>query len=215
MKQKKQNQQRRQNLKESQEDLVKKIKANSKDAHFADKLLAEFTSVSIQLGINPTCVYIEQDEDALEINTGAYTLTKTSGVIVFSINGFKSILYPNLACYQIVSYLFEIKDIIDNKRYDEAGLTEQEVEEMYSALTTKIPLMLQSPTITMTNPILANATLDLITYYLSAVMEKAKDNKGNAASDEEAIIDMKETNKMVNGLRDAMKGELENEMLTN
>lgn len=197
--------------------LIKKTKnllvTNSKDAKFANKLLGELESLVKQESIEPAYVHIPVDKDAKEIKTGAYTLTLTSGVFVYSINGFKTIIYPTLECFNSIGYLFMLKEILDNENFNDYGLDEETTKEAYETLVVQIPIMLQYPTISIQNPVLTNATMELLGYYMGKVEEHYEKNKDyNEAEQHEALLDVKETMDFVETLKENINIDESNEI---
>lgn len=75
-------------LKERLDKIVCQIKANSKDAHFANKLIDEALSLKGQLGIDPTLVYIPVDSVVESIEGNTFTMyTTTNGEAVYHVYG--------------------------------------------------------------------------------------------------------------------------------
>lgn len=77
-------------LKDKLEELKKQIKANSKDAHYADTLISEFMSVHGQLKHEPTLVHIPLDSvvDSAESDTFTMSVTKDSKAVYHTRGGY-------------------------------------------------------------------------------------------------------------------------------
>lgn len=77
-------------LKDKLEELKKQIKANSKDAHYADTLISEFMSVHGQLKHEPTLVHIPLDSvvDSTESDTFTMSITKDGKAVYHTRGGY-------------------------------------------------------------------------------------------------------------------------------
>lgn len=75
-------------LKKQMNEVVAKIKVNSKDAHYADKLVDMLLSLKGQLDIEPTLIHIPSDDivEKLESETFRLALCK-SGDVVYHLKG--------------------------------------------------------------------------------------------------------------------------------
>lgn len=84
-------------LKERLNDVKKKIKANSKDAHFAETLIDELLSLKGQLGIEPTLVHIPLNDvvKTLKGKTFEMSLTKHGDAIYHVYGGYTIIADGN------------------------------------------------------------------------------------------------------------------------
>lgn len=77
-------------LKERLDKIVCQIKANSKDAHFANKLVDEALSLKGQLGVEPTMVHIPVDavEESVESDTFIMYTTKMGDAVYHTKGGY-------------------------------------------------------------------------------------------------------------------------------
>lgn len=77
--------------------IVCQIKANSKDAHFANKLIDEALSLKGQLDIEPTMVHIPVDSvlDSIEGETFTMYVTNTGTAVYHTFGGYTVIAEPN------------------------------------------------------------------------------------------------------------------------
>lgn len=104
-------------LKEKLEDVKAKIKANSKDAHYADSLISSLLSLKGQIEHEPTIAYVPLKDvvDQLDDDTYKMVVTK-SGVAVFHVYGG----YTVIADPRMVSLNHAIRYYIEkNKTKDE------------------------------------------------------------------------------------------------
>lgn len=109
-------------IKSKIDEIKTQIKLNSKDAHFADKLLFDLLSLKGQYEHQPTMVHIPMDEviDSIEGNT--FTLYKTSsGMIGYHLPcGYDVIVSPAVkALHDELQWLIDSKETID-------GLSEED-----------------------------------------------------------------------------------------
>ena len=105
-------------------DVKKRIKANSKDVHFAETLIDEVLSLKGQLGIEPTIVHIPTDDvvKTLKGDTFEMSLTKHGDAIYHVYGGYTLIadgqrmlsLANTIADYIINQDL--VKDLDDKER---------------------------------------------------------------------------------------------------
>lgn len=97
-------------LKERLDDLVKQIKVNSKDAHFADKLIGDLLSVKGQMGVEPIALDCGKEVDEWRGETFRITLTD-KGVLYHEYGGYSVFVTPNnIALYDVLADLVENKD---------------------------------------------------------------------------------------------------------
>lgn len=113
-------------LKERLNELVRQIKINSKDAHFADKLIGDLLSVKGQMGVEPIALDCGREEDEWRGETFRITLTD-KGVLYHEYGGYSVFVTPNnIALYEVLS------DLVINK--DEYAELEGEKKENFEAL---------------------------------------------------------------------------------
>jgi hypothetical protein len=97
-------------LKERLDDLVKQIKVNSKDAHFADKLIGDLLSVKGQMGVEPIALDCGKEVDEWRGETFRITLTD-KGVLYHEYGGYSVFVTPNnIALYDVLADLVENKE---------------------------------------------------------------------------------------------------------
>lgn len=97
-------------LKERLDELVRQIKINSKDAHFADKLIGDLLSVKGQMGVEPIALDCGREEDEWRGETFRITLTN-KGVLYHEYGGYSVFVTPNnAALYEVLSDLVINKD---------------------------------------------------------------------------------------------------------
>lgn len=126
-------------LKERLNDLVKQIKVNSKDAHFADKLIGDLLSVKGQMGVEPIALDCGKEEDEWRGETFRITLTD-KGVLYHEYGGYSVFVTPNnVALYDVLS------DLVINK--DEYAELEGEKKENFDSLLSIIAYNVSLPRI--------------------------------------------------------------------
>lgn len=126
-------------LKERLNDLVKQIKVNSKDAHFADKLIGDLLSVKGQMGVEPIALDCGKEEDEWRGETFRITLTD-KGVLYHEYGGYSVFVTPNnVALYDVLS------DLVINK--DEYAELEGERKENFDSLLSIIAYNVSLPRI--------------------------------------------------------------------
>lgn len=70
------------------EDIKKKIKANSKDAHFADALISDLLSIKGQMSIEPTIVHIPEADVVKKLKGETFEMAVTKhGDAVYHVYG--------------------------------------------------------------------------------------------------------------------------------
>lgn len=107
-------------------DIVKnKIKANSKDAHYAERLISELLSIKGQMGITPTIAHIEVDDvvSKLEGDTFTMYLTKKGEAVYHTLGG-----YTIIADHRMVGLNTTIANYILQQNGSLEGLSEEEKE---------------------------------------------------------------------------------------
>lgn len=89
-------------------DIIKLIKANSKDVHYAEKLIKELQAVT-----EPTLLHLPTSEVLDKIEGETFTLYSTAqGILYHQVNGFDILLPYNASTGNIIARL---KWLIDNK----------------------------------------------------------------------------------------------------
>lgn len=126
-------------LKERLDDLVKQIKVNSKDAHFADKLIGDLLSVKGQMGVEPIALDCGKEVDEWKGETFRITITDR-GVLYHEYGGYSVFVTPNnVALYDVLA------DLVENK--DEYAELEGEKKENFESLLAIIAYNLSLPRI--------------------------------------------------------------------
>lgn len=126
-------------LKERLDDLVKQIKVNSKDAHFADKLIGDLLSVKGQMGVEPIALDCGKEVDEWKGETFRITLTD-KGVLYHEYGGYSVFVTPNnIALYDVLA------DLVENK--DEYAELDGEKKENFESLLTIIAYNVSLPRI--------------------------------------------------------------------
>lgn len=124
-------------LKERLDELVRQIKLNSKDAHFADKLIGDLLSVKGQMGIEPIALDCGKEVDEWRGETFRITLTD-KGVLYHEYGGYSVFVTPNnAALYDVLS------DLVVNK--EEYAELEGESRENFESLLTIIAYNVSLP----------------------------------------------------------------------
>lgn len=126
-------------LKERLDDLVKQIKVNSKDAHFADKLIGDLLSVKGQMGVEPIALDCGKEVDEWRGETFRITLTD-KGVLYHEYGGYSVFVTPNnIALYDVLA------DLVENK--EEYAELEGEKKENFESLLAIIAYNVSLPRI--------------------------------------------------------------------
>jgi hypothetical protein len=130
-------------LKERLDELKRQIKLNSKDAHFADKLIGELLLVKGQMAIEPLELDCGKKEDEYKGETYRITLTN-KGVLYHEYGGYNIFVTPNnKALYETLA------DIVINK--DENAKAEGEARERIELMMSAIGYCLTLPKIAFTD----------------------------------------------------------------
>ena len=126
-------------LRERLDDLVTQIKLNSKDAHFANKLIGDLLSVKGQMGVEPIALDCGKEEDEWRGETFRITLTD-KGVLYHEYGGYSVFVTPNnVALYDVLS------DLVINK--DEYAELEGEKKENFDSLLSIVAYNVSLPRI--------------------------------------------------------------------
>ena len=119
---------RKKELRDEMRNLINQIKTNSKDAHFADKLLADLLSVKGQLMIEPTELDCGTKVDEVEYDTYRVTLTNR-GALYHEKGGYSIFVTPSY-----ISLYETLADLVTNKeKY--ASLEGEEKDNYETALS--------------------------------------------------------------------------------
>lgn len=117
-------------LKKQIEDIAKQIKANSKDAKFAEKLVDKLLSLKGQYDVEATRIHIREKDVVKEYDFEAVRFIRCKGCIIFHAKGgVTTIVKPTMKClYEHLDVLLDMKD-----RYEEL---KEEEKKAYEALYT-------------------------------------------------------------------------------
>lgn len=117
-------------LKERLDELARQIKLNSKDAHFADKLIGDLLSVKGQMAIEPLELDCGKKVDEYKGETYRITLTN-KGVLYHEYGGYNIFVTPNnKALYETLASIVTDKE--ENAKAE--GETRERLELMMSAV---------------------------------------------------------------------------------
>lgn len=126
-------------LKKQIKEVVSQIKTNSKDAHFADKLVDKLLSLKGQLDVEPTRIHIEEKDVIKEYDFGSTTYTKYKGGIIFHAkSGMDIVIRPGLhSLYEHINVMLEMKD-----NYEKLN---EDMKKAYENIYTATSWLLTSP----------------------------------------------------------------------
>lgn len=177
-------------LKKKLDEVKKKIKANSKDAHFADTLVDELLSLKGQLGIEPTLVHIPVDDvvKTLKGETFEMSLTKHGDAIYHVYGGYTIVADGN----RMRSLANAIADYVVNQELVEE-LDEKE-REVYDLDLSASAYVLNIPMLAFGDPNLKYDLATMIVAYLRKTYDEAlaqplqEETRAEDAKFEEAAI---------------------------
>lgn len=118
----------RKEIKAKIDEVKAQIKANSKDAHFAEKLIGDLLSLKGQYEHQPTMVYVAMDDIVDTIEGDTFTLYKLNdGRVGFHLkSGYDVVVSPRIEALN-----GNLKWYIDNKKtIDESSEEEQELYQL-------------------------------------------------------------------------------------
>ena len=162
-------------LKERLDEITKQIKLNSKDAHFADKLIGELLSVKGQMMIEPTELDCGKKENEYKGETFRVTLTN-KGVLYHEYGGYNIFVTPNnKALYET------LVDIVENK--EENAKLDGEAKEKFNLAMSAVGYCLSVPKIAFAD---AEFTYDIATKVIDYI-KKQYDELMNTPLQEETI----------------------------
>lgn len=118
-------------LKKQIDTVVGQIKSNSKDVHFADKLIDSLLSLKGQYDVEPTRVYICEKDVVKEYDFDNVRFVCCKGCIIYEAKGgMKMIVYPTMkGLYEHLGVLLDMKDNYDTLNDDGKNV----YEGLYSA----------------------------------------------------------------------------------
>lgn len=112
-------------LKGKLDEVVAKIKVNSKDKHYADTLVKELLSVKGQLDIEPTLLHLPVDDvvKKMESETFRIALLKSGEAVYHLKGGMDIVVQPKAnSLYTFLSNVIELQDELDNLTEEERNL---------------------------------------------------------------------------------------------
>lgn len=112
-------------LKGKLDEVVAKIKVNSKDKHYADALVKELLSVKGQLDIEPTLIHLPVDDvvKKMESETFRIALLKSGEAVYHLKGGMDIVVQPKAnSLYTFLSNMIELQDELDNFTEEERKL---------------------------------------------------------------------------------------------
>lgn len=167
-------------LKRQIDEVVNKIKSNSKDAHFAKELTDELLSLKGQCDVEPTRVCVEEKDVIKEYDFDNLRFLRCKNCIVFQDKGgFTSVVSPRMkSLYTHINVLLDMKD-----RYEDLSDDEKKV---YDALYTATIWVLNTPIFaTCSDKMFFGIATDVINHFNEYVEEA----KNAPLKDEEAEKD--------------------------
>lgn len=184
-------------LKERLDEVVKQIKINSKDAHFADKLIENLLSLKGQLDVEPLELDCGKREKALKGET--FELIETNkGILYHTFGGYTIFVTP-----QMRALYGGLKEILDFTDEDYASLSE-EMREAYDLHSSAVTYCLNIPTLVFGDANflydMAGATLK----YLNSVADEAAQLKEETIEDIKKNIDYQEATEALEHLNEAV-----------
>lgn len=125
----------KQELKNKIEEVVNKIKTNSKDAKFADSLVDKLLSLKGQLDVEPMRLCIPEKDVIKEYDNDSIRFVRCKGGILFQTKGgFSVFVSPRMSgLYQHLEILLDMKD-----KYDELSEEQKKTYEVLYLATTQI-----------------------------------------------------------------------------
>jgi hypothetical protein len=114
---------KKEELKSRLEEVKNQIKTNSKDAHFAEKLIDEALSLKGQLSVEP--VLLDCGKEEYSVSDENFTITKTNKGMLYHTTGGYSIF----ATPQCISLHEELLSVLTLLKEEEQGIKADTVEE--------------------------------------------------------------------------------------
>ena len=189
---------RKKELRDELRILINQIKTNSKDAHYADKLLADLLSVKGQLMIEPTELDCGTKEDEWETDTYRVTLTNR-GALYHEKGGYSIFVPPAMK-----SLYDTLADIVVNK--DKYANLEGEEKESYETALSAVAYCLALPKFVFSD---GDFTYKIATMVVEFI-KKEYDRLMNEELQEENVDkdrEWKETVDAVNTIKEAFESE--------
>ena len=128
---------KKETLEKKLKECKEQLKANSKDAHFADRLIDRMLSYKGQLGVEP--IELDCGKKVDEWSGETFRLTKTDkGILYHQFNGYSIFVTPNnKALYETLC------DYVDNR--EEYAKLDGELKEQYELQLSAITYVLSVP----------------------------------------------------------------------
>lgn len=189
---------RKKELRDELRILINQIKTNSKDAHYADKLLADLLSVKGQLMIEPIELDCGTKEDEWETDTYRVTLTNR-GALYHEKGGYSIFVTPTMK-----SLYDTLADIVVNK--DKYANLEGEEKESYETALSAVAYCLALPKFVFSD---GDFTYKIATMVVEFI-KKEYDRLMNEELQEENVDkdrEWKETVDAVNTIKEAFESE--------
>lgn len=185
-------------LKERLDEIIKQIKTNSKDAHFADKLIGDLLSVKGQLGIEP--LELDCGKKVAEFLGETYRITLTDkGVLYHEYGGYNIFVTPNNeALYETLANIVINKDAYASASYED--------KEKFELTLSAVGYCLTVPKIAFTD---VDLTFDIAKRVIDFIMNQYKELM-NAELQEETPVEnaeFKEATLAVETLKEAIANE--------
>lgn len=129
-------------LREKMNEVIAKIKVNSKDAHYADKLVDMLLSLKGQLDIEPTLIHLPSEEvvDKLESDTFRLALCKSGEVVYHLKGGMDIVVQPRAeSLYNHLVETINMQDAIKELDEEQQQIIENDI--IASTYVLNIPFM--------------------------------------------------------------------------
>lgn len=108
-------------LKRQIDEVIKKIKTNSKDAHFADELTDELLSLKGQYDVEPTRLFVKESDVIKEYDFDSFRMLRCKQCIIYQVKGgYTIVVSPRMkSLYLHLNVLLDLKDRYENTEDDE------------------------------------------------------------------------------------------------
>jgi hypothetical protein len=120
----------KQELKEKLNDVVAKIKVNSKDQHYADTLVKQLLSLKGQIDVEPTLIHLPSDDivQKMESDTFRIAILKSGEVVYHLKGGMDIVVQPKAhSLYEFLTGIVSIQDELEKLSDEERNLILQDV----------------------------------------------------------------------------------------
>jgi hypothetical protein len=191
---------RKKELRDEMRSLINQIKTNSKDTHFADKLLADLLSVKGQLMIEPTELDCGTKTDEFESDTYRVTITNR-GVLYHEKGGYSIFVTPAMK-----SLYDTLADIVVNK--DKYANLEGEEKENYETALSAVAYCLALPKFVFSD---GDFTYKIATMVVEFI-KKEYDRLMNEELQEETVEEDREWKEGIDALNTISKAVMEEDI---